>query len=490
MTIYCIYDHATSVLYSQYRYVIAQNNNLADVLNIKIVNMTDLFRHTYRIEFVCRTHGGAVKAKYSSPVLEYETEGLNFEIPNCLTQYEGYVEAQLVICEYDNLDVTIKSVGREGGIFEVAPSANVLETHIVEPGNVLTELNAAMLTVESLNAEIAAQTQKARELNGEIEGVFKRIENTLGDVVKEKMIEIARVYPSSSVDFVVFGDRVLSYTAVLGKLLPEPDVEIPSDAVLSGWYCPALGRHWDFFTDIVKEENVTLYADIRNMINTSFQGSTLTFYTKALDNVYLPFTMEGKKVETVRFSNTGFKPACTVYVNEYDYNFVNVAAKNYVAPYGSKIYTGGSSLIRKKDGKLVGAYMTDSEDLVIDLTVADGVDIAFDGIKNIHQIIVKGDLCCPLSSIADGISSICALAVEGNVITKELIGDFDNLQAMLLLSDVPQKAVCPVITTQYRDFKIYVPAQTTAVYAKNTEYGSTTLYPMDEYSGYDVSLIV
>lgn len=489
MTIYCTYDHATSVLYSQYRYVIAQNNNLADVLNIKIVNMTDLFRHTYRIDFVCRTHGGAVKAKYSSPILEYETEGLNFEIPNCLTQYEGYVEAQLVICEYDNLDVTIKSVGREGGIFEVAPSVNVLETRIVEPGNVLTELNAAVLTAENLNGEVAAQTQKARELNDMIKDIFNRIDNSLGEVVKEKMLEIARVYPSSAVDFVFYDDKVFSCTAVQGRLLPEPEITFPSDVIFAGWYCPAKGRHWDFSADVVGEGNVTLYADVRNVAGITFADGTLIVDTQDINKIYLPFTVDGQEVTKVKFS-APVKPALTVYVNEKDYSFVNVIAKNYIVPYGSAMFKGGSSLIRKANGKLAGAHMSESADLVIDLTFADGLDMTFEKIEDIYQVVIRGDLCCSVSQVADGIASVCALAVEGNVTTREFIGDFDNLQAILLLSGTPQKALYPDFTTQYQDFHLYVPAQYMRVYAYNSEYNTKTIYQMEGYQGYDVSEIV
>lgn len=179
-----------------------------------------------------------------------------------------------------------------------------------------------------------------------------------------------------------------------------------------------------------------------------------------------------------------------MYVNEKDYAFVNVIAKNYIVPYGSATFKGGSSLIRKANGKLAGAHMSESADLVIDLTFADGLDMTFEEIEDIYQVVIRGDLCCSVSQVADGIASVCALAVEGNVTTREFIGDFDNLQAILLISGTPQKAVYPDFTTQYQDFKLYVPAQYMRIYAYNSEYNTKTIYQMEGYHGYEVSKIV
>lgn len=489
MVIYCTYNKDNSSLVSRHRYVVAQNNNLSDKINIKCVGMTDPASHGYYIDFVCVTHGGAVKATYSSPSLEYGEDGLNFEIPNCLTRYEGYVEAQLVIFEKTRADVVTKSVGKVGGIFEVAASVNALETKVTEPANVLTELSAAVLTADNLNEELASETLKAHELNEQIEGVFNMVRDSLDEVVKEKILELAKVYPSAAVDFVFFGDRVISYTAVKGKLLPEPVISFPSDTVFSGWYCPAKGRHWNFDSDVVGEENVTLYADVRNAEGVSFENGVFTVSTQNIEKVYLPFTFDGQEVETVRFS-APVRPALTVYVNEKDYAFVNVIAKSYVVPYASVTFTGGSSLIRKKNAKLAGAHMSESGDLVVDLTVANGLDMTFEDITDIYQVVVRGDLCCSLSCVADGISSVCALAVEGNVVTHEFIGAFSNLQAILLLSGTPQKAVYPDFTTAFGSFGLYVPAQYMRVYAYNPEYNTTTVYQMEGYTGYDVSKIV
>ena len=486
MVIYCTYDKENSSLVSRHRYVVAQNNNLSDTINVKCVGMTDPTAYGYYIDFVCMTHGGAVKAAYSSPALEYGEGGINFDVPNCLTQYEGYVEAQLVIYEKSRASVVAKSVGRTGGIFEVAASVNSLETRVIEPANMLTELSSAVLTAENLNDEVAKTVEEAREVKEEIESTLESLDGKIDEIVAVKMKDTVKTLPLAKAEFWFYDKLVTSFTLVQGKAVPEPQYDFPDDCVCDGWYCQEKSRLWDFATDVVGEQDVRLYANCRNSYDLNFSEGTLTVNRLGSKDVYLPCFYEGQAVTKVYFDET-YSHHGRVFVNERECEFVNLTAGQYVVPFGSKRYEGGKYLIDTVRKKCLGLHCPTSGLLCVDLPTKCELGCKFSRSINFSVIKVLSDEVKSLAYCAKGNYLIFELIIKGNVTTSSSIGDFFNLQAILLLSDTPAMMDKFTYTSRNTNCRIYVPSHYMQIYKANEEWANVDLYPLEEYTGPDYS---
>lgn len=487
MTIYCTYDYTTSALYSRYRYVIAQNNNLVDVINIAIVNGSGLPQNTYYLDFVCKTHGGVVKAKYSSPALEYSADGLTFTIPNCLTQYEGYVEAQLVICIGGDSGATVKSVGREGGIFEVVASANVLETHVVEPGNVLTELSTALLTAEELNGELAQSVENANGAQEKFETALADLDAELENVVEQKMRGIACELPFVNVEFWFYDKLVSSYTVVAGNKVSEPVYTFPSDAVFIGWYSIEKDRHWDFSSDVAEGGCLRLYADVYNKFNVSMKDDVFVINDRTRENVYLPFTLDGTKVKNV-YIDAYMVTNSTIYLNDTDYVIENCIAKRYVVSHMNSRYKGGKSLIRISDNAVIGLHSSEGGEVVLDLEEADVCGVRLKQNSTVNALSIKGGLDSSISSLASEAYFLLTITVSGNTLDVD-IGSYLNLQAIILLTDIPELSKQFTYTSQYSDCKIYVPSRYLSAYKNSVYWSDAEFYALEDYTGPDYNQI-
>lgn len=483
MTIYCTYDYTTSALYSRNRYVIAQNNNLVDVINIGIVNGSGLPQNTYYLDFVCKTHGGVVKAKYSSPALEYSADGLTFTVPNCLTQYEGYVEAQLVICIGGDSGATMKSVGREGGIFEVAASANVLETHVVEPGNVLTELSTALLTAEELNTELAQSVEDANGAQDKFETALAGLDAEFESVVVQKMREVACALPFVTVEFWFYDRLVSSYIIVEGNKVQEPVYTFPFDAEFTGWYSIEKDRHWDFSSDVAQGKCLRLYADVHNMYRVSMEDDVFIFENTTKENIYLPFTFNGTKVKNVYIDAYNITDS-TIYLNDTDYFIENCIANKFVVSHLNSRYKGGKELIRISDNALIGMHVYKNGEGVVDFETADSCDVRLDRNTSIKTLTVKGDLKRSLSSMSSDLLLVFSITVLGNTCDCD-IGNFLNLQAIILKSDAPEISRKITFTSQNPDCKIYVPSAQLPVYENNEFWEGVEFYALEDYKGHD-----
>lgn len=485
MVIYCTYDNDNSTLVSRHRYVVAQNNNLSDTINIKCVGMTDPKQYGYYIDFVCMTHGGAAKAAYSSPALEYGDDGLNFEVPNCLTQYEGYVDAQLVIYLKSKESVVAKSVGRTGGIFEVAASVNSLETRVIEPANMLTELSAAVLTADNLNTEVARTVEEARVVKADIENTLTSLDARLSEVVMEKMKEVVQTLPMSTVEFWFYDRLAASFTVVQGKTVPEFEYDFPNKCVCDGWYDLEKGRHWDFANDVAGDKNIRLYADCHNTAFSSLdENDVLLVQSLYTEPLYIPFTIQGRQVKTVQIEG-GTQLNLTVYVNDFDYNFVNMAANKYIVSFANTRYYGGSSLV-STDGLLKGAHIRKNGVLEIDLTRAENIGFTFSQCLFVNEIVVKGDVSSALDKLATGNYLTYSLIIHDNVVTDRNLGNFFNLQSVILLSDTPKLMQKVTVSSRNENCKIYVPSQYLEIYRSNG-WEDSELCPLEEYAGYDYS---
>ena len=486
MIIYCTYDKNNSSLVSRHRYVVAQNNNLSDTINIKCVGMTDPTAYGYYIDFVCLTHGGAVKAAYSSPALEYGEDGLNFDVPNCLTQYEGYVEAQLVIYEKSRASVVAKSVGRTGGIFEVAASVNSLETRVTEPANMLTELSSAVLTAQNLNEEVAKTVEEARDVKDEIERTLDDIDDRLDVIVADKMKDLIRTLPMATVEFWFYDRLVASVTVIQGKTVPMPQYDFPADCICQGWYAADKDAYWDFDSDVAGAENVRLYADCVNAKEVSFADGKLTVFRLGSKDVYLPFFYDGEDVDTVYFDET-YSHYGKVFVNDKTYSFVNVTAREYVVAYNSARYVGGKYLTDCLTKKVQGLYW--SSEGLLEVDVPYGYDISATFSKNLNYNVVKAesDRVGNLNNVAQGNYLLYTLIIKGNVMITSSIGDFFNLQAILLLSDTPALMKKFSYTSRNANCKIYVPSHYMQIYKARSEWADVDLRPLEEYTGPDYS---
>ena len=486
MVIYCTYDKDNSTLVSRHRYVVAQNNNLSDTINIKCVGMTDPKQYGYYIDFVCMTHGGAAKAAYSSPALEYGDDGLNFEVPNCLTQYEGYVDAQLVIYLKSKESVVAKSVGRTGGIFEVAASVNSLETRVIEPANMLTELSAAVLTADNLNTEVARTVEEARVVKADIENTLTSLDARLSEVVTEKMKEVVQTLPMSTVEFWFYDKLAAAFTVVQGKTVPEFEYDFPDNCVCEGWFDLEKGRHWDFASDVAGEKNIRLYADCHNKsVRTIDEDGVLLVVSVYDTELYIPFTFQGRQVKTVKLDgNTVIE--YTVYINDSDYNFVNMAARKYVVSFANTRYYGGNSLI-STDGLLKGANRKKSGIVEVDFDNADRIGFSCSQCLFINGVVVKGDVSTVMTGISKGNFMTFEIVFRDNILTDQNLGEFFNLQAVILLSDTPKLMKRISISSRNENCKIYVPSRFLEIYRNNPEWDGAELCPLEEYAGYDYS---
>lgn len=482
MVIYCTYDKENSTLVSRHRYVVAQNNNMSDKINIKCVGMTDPTAYGYYIDFVCMTHGGAAKAAYSSPALEYGDDGLYFDIPNCLTQYEGYVDAQLVIYEKSRESVVAKSVGRTGGIFEVAASVNSLETRVIEPANMLTELSEAKLTADILNEEAAKTVEDARAARDDLKETLASLDGKISGVVESKLNAMIRELPYCEAQFWFYDKLVLSCVVVKGKPLPEPEYEFPDYCMCGGWYSIEKGRHWDFASDFADSPCIRLYADCRNSQYVSRKEDSSLYISKLYgENVYLPFTFEGESVKKIFLESFATSKKYRVYVNDCDYEIVNAEAKEYVVSAFNSRYKGGTNLIDAA-GNIIAAQLRESNVLELDFERGKHALCNFSKNISVNCVLVKGDMFNGLSKVAKGNYLIYTLVIKGNVDLNNM-GDFFNLQAILLLSDTPELVKKFSYTSRNAGCKIYVPSQYMHIYRNNPLWEGTEVYPLEEYAG-------
>lgn len=489
MVIYCTYDKDNSSLVSRHRYVVAQNNNLSDTVNIKCVGMTDPTAYGYYIDFVCLTHGGAVKAAYSSPALEYGEDGLNFDVPNCLTQYEGYVEAQLVIYEKSRASVVAKSVGRTGGIFEVAASVNSLETRVIEPANMLTELSSAVLTAQNLNDEVAKTVEEARDVKDEIESTLDGIDDRLDVIVADKMKDLIKTLPVVTLEFWFYDKLVASYTVIQGNKVPEPQYTFPFTCYCQGWYIPEKGRYWDFDNDVAGDTNVCIYADCVNEGYVTLENGTLKVEALHQNDVFLPFLYKGQQVSKISLDPESLYYG-KVYVNDNEYVFENVVVKEYVVAHNSKRYVGGKYLADHTTKKLLGLHYATEGLLEVDLPAGYNLSATFSKNINFNVIKVDSETVGELHTVAKGNYLIYTLIIKGNVTVTNSIGDFFNLQSIILLSDTPALMNKFSFTSRNPDCKIYVPSHYINIYKANSEWANVDLYPLEEYTGPDYSQTV
>lgn len=488
MVIYCTYDKDNSTLVSRHRYVVAQNNNLSDKINIKCTGMSDPAAYGYYIDFVCMTHGGAAKAAYSSPSLEYGDNGLEFDIPNCLTQYEGYVEAQLVIYEKSRESVVAKSVGRTGGIFEVAASLNALETRVEEPANMLTELSLAVLTANNLNTEVAKTVEEARVVKADIENTLTDLDVRFTSEVTSKMGEIMKTLPVVTVNFYFYDRRVSSCTLVQGSKVPLPSgIKFPSGFACEGWYSSDAGRLWDFETDVVGDKDVILYANGMNDTYVSVsQDGTLTADADRLVSIYLPFEHDGIKIKKVVQTNRT-ATGCIMYVNDCDYVFVNPMNRQYIVSYANSRYSGGKSLVSSNGilkGPQYSAFL-----LTMDFEKANGYDFQYDGYFEIYKAIVKGKAPYDLYRATQNNRLLRVVEFTGTVTNDCNLGDCANLQAVIVNSTSPEMCFRPRFTSQYEGCKVYAPSDHINILYKSG-WTEEEVRPLSEYTGLDYENLI
>lgn len=491
MVIYCTYDKNNSTLVSKHRYVVAQNNNLSDRINIKCVGMIDPAAYGYYIDFVCMTHGGAAKAAYSSPALEYGEDGLNFDIPNCLTKYEGYVDAQLVIYEKSRESVVAKSVGRTGGIFEVAASVNSLETRVIEPANMLTELSAAVLTANNLNTEVAKTVEEARVVKADIENTLTDLDLNFTAEVTEKMKEVMKTLPVVTVRFYFYDRLVESRTLVQGSKVPSPAFsDFPSDCVCDGWYSVKLGRRWDFDADKVASEDVALYADCHPAQYASVSSDgTMTIEGRRAYNIYLPFEMQGVKVNRI-YQLEACQGGSVVYVNDADYKFVNPLNIYYVVSADNSRYIGGRDL-KTYDGIIKAPQWDNDNSVKINYVFNGSDDFEFKNCYDVIKTVLSGNIMGEMSSVAAGADMVLAVEIRGTVTMECRLGSFRNLQAVIFNSEMPEHCNPVKFTSEIEDCAVYAPDHLIQLYQNNGMWDNCgyELKPLSQFKGFDYDKI-
>ena len=87
----------------------------------------------------------------------------------------------------------------------------------------------------------------------------------------------------------------------------------------------------------------------------------------------------------------------------------------------------------------------------------------------------------------EGITVIIANGKRDNILTDQNLGEFFNLQAVILLSDTPKLMKRISISSRNENCKIYVPSRFLEIYRNNPEWDGAELCPLEEYAGYDYS---
>ena len=325
MVVYCIFDADDNTLRAEDYYCVSQNDNKSSQIIVKCLNISQDSGWEYYLEFRCYNAKGVPKNKYVSPKLTLnDNDWLTFAIPNCLTQYPGYVDMQLVAyMPANNPDAQLvrKSVQRSDRIFDVAPSLDVVEASVLETPN-----------------------------------VFVEVENAIEDLGNVKLRRVRWL------DY----DRCVSDAlCVVGKPLSAPSFTPPTGTTFVGWYCRNTGELWGFDEEIVADaaEDIVMFADYYNS-DAEIVAQTMYFdyLGSAAPPIYVSFTKAPKVSFKVARADSN-APPCVAYADTVEYVGYAVADAYRVPADSETLQVTADGLIAKPEGDLLAPKLTLTDEL-------------------------------------------------------------------------------------------------------------------------------
>lgn len=431
MVISCTFDADDSTLRADEYYCLSQNDNMSSRIIIKCINIPVGRVLEYYVEFCCFNTRGVLKNKYVSPKLTFNEEAgwVTCGIPNCLTQYPGYVSAQLVAYTpgdvADEITFVYKSVLRGDRLFDVAPSVNAVEMKVLEMPNVFVEIEDAL------------------------------------DGLKNVTLRRVRFFDYD----VCVKDTVCAQ----GRKLTAPNFTPPEGTTFVGWYCRNTGALWDFESGVAEDEDLELFADYYNS-DAVIAGQIMYFQYrgKTAPAIYVSFT----KSENVRFElprASADAPVCIALSDTVKTNNVGVAA-DYRVPYGNDKYrVTHDGLVSAADGTLLAPKLTLSGELRL-----------FDGATKITSGLAE--LPVAVLDTGDNVRSLGTGAVVGDMYqivrvgkSVESIGlaafNAVNLHHLIVDRMIPP-AYDGLAELYAADVTLYVPEGAVERYAAHAGFGS------------------
>lgn len=247
-------------------YTLAQHSHLADQISI-ISNDPQATSYNYCLEFVCYNTKNIPKTQYITAILEYGTNGLEFEIPNNLTQFRGHTDIQLTAYDKTNANIVFKSVAKNSKAFDVEGSLCVLENSISDTPNVITEIMSQLDYLSDIRENLVEEF--FNKANSEFSGLLSR-------------------YNWKTVTFWDRDEIVSQGAYVYGHTITPPaDYVPPKNTIISGgWYDLKTETLWDF-------ENTVITDNLDLIINYHTDGvlckdNTWTDYIGTNKIVYIP----------------------------------------------------------------------------------------------------------------------------------------------------------------------------------------------------------
>lgn len=474
MIINCTYNKQNGFLVCKHKYNVAQYNNLADTVNIKCVEMTDPCDYGYYIDFVCYNKRGAAKAVFTSPKLEYGEDGLNFVVPNCLTQYVGYVQAQLVIYDKQNNDIIAKSVDKGGSLFEVVASANALETQVLDTPNMMTELEKAVAKADVLHQDM----QKAIDSIYEEES---RLEQKFTTQIVDKIEKVMSVYKTIKVVYCFYDKIVKEELVCKGGTLSGCDAAtfIPSTCECDGWYSKKKGRLWDFESDTADEyETVYLYANCRNTKGMTFENGVCTITNDAGLDFYIPFVTDDVPTVSVKGTYDNYYSK-KLFLPDKELSFANIAISDCALCVHGEVYRFDKTLYFTKDKvAALPVYYPYNSSLYFR---ADGGMRDFEDPYCMFAVYEGNMQMFPITRFAEQ-PMLCTFVIKGEC-SKFMPNAFKNspkLQSLVLYCLTPPALSGNALPFDREDFTVYVRDELVNMYKSDYEWKDANIKPISE----------
>ncbi|MEG2675657.1 MAG: leucine-rich repeat protein [Clostridia bacterium] len=259
------YHCDTGLLIPFQKYTLAQNNHLADTI---VINSTDpnCRNYKYCLEFVCYNSKNVPKASYITNSFDYGADGINFVVPNNLTQYRGYVDIQLSGFDKTNNTIIFKSVSKNAKAFDVEGSLAVLENAISDTPNILTDMEKELNYFRSIESNLITE-------------FLATVNNDLGKLIAGYHYNMVYLW-----DY----DKLVGHQVVVsGSKAKKPSFTLPPNTVENGgWYNIDNGNLWDWDFDVVNDD-VNLVANYHTQ-GLTFAGAKVTGYTLSHDRIFVP----------------------------------------------------------------------------------------------------------------------------------------------------------------------------------------------------------
>ncbi len=286
------YHGDTGRLVPDGQYTLAQDNHLSDTI-VVTSSADDCRDYEYCLDFVCYNSKNIPKMQYMSPTLEYGEQGIRFDVPNQLTQFRGHVDMQLIGYRKSDNRVVFKSTVHDSKAWDVEGSLNVLDSHLSDTPNILTELKQELDYFRE---------SKDRLLLDYVDALEDDFSIVLGQ------------YHYHRIEFRISGKIAGTRWCVHGSKLPVQEFPIPIMAQFEGeWYVQGTDRRWIFDRDVV-DRDLVLIANIYS-IGVAVREDTVVMVPTGRENVYLPRMRNGRMVTAIQLDNpTTFEQGTRIYL--------------------------------------------------------------------------------------------------------------------------------------------------------------------------------